>query len=897
MDGSAGVGGRSPAGHWRVASAPVVRVAGMPVPALTGLRCEHTMARIDQLAELDTWLTATGTALSEALYPVIGATEGTGTRPALAGLRRALHTGRRPSAREWNPTLAATLPRDLARAVAEWVARRAQRDRRHDELPAVLAAERAGALSVLRATLSDAGFRRALGQSAPSLLAEVGKWLADRERLPQPAKLLRLVKYLSRATAKTSPYSTFMAAGFGRWSRQGPAVRPHPVRETLGVVELDGRYLQTVRAALTRHPDLVSVTRVRVNPSLTEADGMVHFLTATESIAAMPLVPTVLDCLRLVWDDPEVTLAELRSNLTTKPGFADEAKTHRFLDRLLAAGLLETYIPVSEHSLDPLGAMARWVNEHRGESLAEVAGLMDRVSTQQHQSVPVADVAGHVRRQESLRHAMTELADGLGIDPASLRTSTKDVLHEVAVVPGLVADCSLEEWRPALGDLDVVRRFLAIFDLSLPARLVLSAYFRERFGPDARIPLLMFYRAVQEELAHEESDALSEVVTDLRAVFSRAGVLGSPEVLGHRRLDRLQMLVKLRAQARETVLGRPGPDGVVRVDPAALAAQMDCWPEWITPPASVGCYVQAAWPGQDLRLVLNSAHGGHGRGRSRLEHLLARAGVATPGGDRPPAHRPQPVLAEWSGLLESTLNMRLPAVPYEIDYPFTVSGRPREQRLPLGDLTVARDPETDLLQLCSTRLDRRVIPVHLGMMVEFVLPAAARFAGRAFSPGYLLHPSMPPLLPAELGTWADGSDQAEPIARHPRVEIGRVVLRRARWSMPVAQVPRRGRGEREAHHLSRLITWLRQEGIPRQVFVRVRGEVVIGEWAKDRKPVYIDFANPWLARIFERRLADGGTVVIEEALPRLDQAIGPEPAHASVTEFLVEITDGEPDHE
>jgi Lantibiotic dehydratase, N terminus len=870
----------------------------MPARALAGLRCPRTMARIDQLAELDCWLTATGTALSEALYPVIGATADTGVRPALVGLRRALHSGRRPGAREWSPDLAATLPGDLARAVAEWVDRRARRDRHHDELPAVLAEEQAEALSVLRTTLSEPGFRRALGQSAPSLLDELEKWLADGARRPQRTKLLRLVKYLSRATAKTSPYSTFMTAGFGRWSSEGPAIRPHAVREVLGVLEPDGQYLQAVRAALTRHSDLVAATRVRINPSLAEADGTLLFLTAAESIVAMPPAPAVLECLRLVRDNPEGTLAQLRSTFTAAPGFGDGARTNRFLDRLLVAGLLETYIPVSEHAIDPVGSMLWWVNEHRGESLADVAGLMDRVGTELRRRVPVSDVAGHVRRRESLRQAMTGLADSLGIDPASARPIRGDLFHEAAVVPGPVADCSLEQWRPALGDLDVVRRFLSIFGFGLPARLVLEEYFRERFGPNARIPLLMFHRAVQEELARGGDDAPSAAVADLRAVFGPAGMFGSPEVLGSRHLDRLQMLVKLRAQARETVLGPPEADGVVRVDPAVLAEQMSCWPEWITPQASAACYVQTAWPGPDMKLVLNSAHSGYGRGRSRLEHLLVRAGAAAPAAGRPLSHRPQPVLAEWSGLLGSTLNVRAPGVPYEIDYPFTVSGRPRAERVPLGDLTVVHDRKTGLLQLFSARLGSRVVPVHMGMQLGLRLPAAARFVGQAFSPSYVFHPSMPTLAPAEIGIRADGSGQTGEITRYPRLEIGRVVAQRARWSVPVTRVPRRGRGESEAHYLLRLITWLRRERIPRRVFVRAQGEGVFGEWwTKIRKPVYIDFANPWLAALFERLLGDTATVVIEEALPPLNEATGAGPDGARVTEFLIEISDGDNEHE
>src|SRR5262249_28629952 len=98
--------GRSPGGRWQVGAAPVVRLAGVPVSALAGLRCERSFAEIERLIALDTWLGTEGAALSEALYAVIGAVGDPSARPGLVGLRRALHRVRRPSTQEGNPALA-----------------------------------------------------------------------------------------------------------------------------------------------------------------------------------------------------------------------------------------------------------------------------------------------------------------------------------------------------------------------------------------------------------------------------------------------------------------------------------------------------------------------------------------------------------------------------------------------------------------------------------------------------------------------------------------------------------------------------------------------------------------------------------------------------------------------
>src|SRR5262249_31336504 len=242
--------GRSPGGRWQVGAAPVVRLAGVPVSALAGLRCERSFAEIERLIALDTWLGTEGAALSEALYAVIGAVGDPSARPGLVGLRRALHRVRMPSPREWNPALAALLPADLAQRVEQGVDQCANRKGVHDDLPGVLAGEREGAQARLRQALAHPGFRRALSQAAPTLLDDLDKWLLDQRHQLKPQKLLRLVKYLARAAAKTSPYSTFMSAGFGQWSQRGPAIAfRHPVEQPLGVLELDGPHLKAIRAA------------------------------------------------------------------------------------------------------------------------------------------------------------------------------------------------------------------------------------------------------------------------------------------------------------------------------------------------------------------------------------------------------------------------------------------------------------------------------------------------------------------------------------------------------------------------------------------------------------------------------------------------------------------------
>jgi Lantibiotic dehydratase, N terminus len=665
---------------------PVVRSAGLPILSLTALRCVKSMHEISELTQMRTRLGSEGAELAEALFPVIGTLTESPARPVLVGLRRALHQSRTPAEREWNPQVASVLPAVLCHRIGDWAYRLSEWRRKRDELPAILAEEQRQERARLREALMHPGLQRALSQSAPTLLDEARRWIADERRAPQRQKLFRLAKYVSRAAAKTSPYSTFMINSFGVWGDNGPAIRFNEPQEPHGVLELNGHYLEAVRLALARRAELARGIRVRVNPSATQRDGELRFLGVrpAESIVTFTVTPALRACLSL-FDHGVPTMAGLREQWRSTSG-AGRA-SDRFLDRLVAAGLLEPYVPVSDHAEDWLGQVQEWVELYSGGRVPPLVKVLGQVRDELHRDVPVADVEEHLARQRALHTALGELADTLELDRVIVGDSPGAAFHEVAVVGEPVAVCSREQWAPALHDLDVLRRFLAIFDFTLPLRLAMGSYVRERFGSGARVEFVVLHSAVQEELGRVQcaDPPGTDTEADLRVLFT--AFLGKWD---HRpRLALLQHLQQLRAQARELLLGEPDSDGVVRVDPGVLSASVASRPAWITAPAVVDCYVQVRSSEAGLGLVLNLMTRGHGRGSSRLRRFVALAGGVVPP-DECDSHGLR--LAELSGMLGWTLNVRAPSVRYEIDYPFTVSARQEAECLPLSDLTIVHDP-------------------------------------------------------------------------------------------------------------------------------------------------------------------------------------------------------------
>ncbi|MFG1698023.1 lantibiotic dehydratase [Nonomuraea sp. NPDC049309] len=804
-----------------------VRTCGVTTRKLGSLRWEKSYALATRLLAETAGVEAAGRRLAVRIGDVIGGLGASGPRPLLVGLRRALHAGRLPAGREWGPEVEAALPYELKEEVAAWVRRARECAELRSRLPEVVARESAEREERLRSVAADPAFRRGLSLAGPELAAELERWIADPRRRPKPQKLLRLAKYLARAAVKTSPYSTFTSTGPAVW---GSAERPLDAGEPVPVLELDG-----VRTYAGEW--------VRLNPSATVAGGKVEFIGPPpgEALVSIGTTEAVAACLRVAaggdWVHRDRFAEELR---------AEPAAVAAFVGKLIAAGLLEAR---------PAGLPA---------------GLREGIARAER----AADPAAYRHELRRLTAAAQAHAYGAKKDDGGAEKSGEGaVVHEVTVRTRPVAELDPERWRDRLADLDVVRRWLAVFDPKHAMRLAVAGYLTARYGPDPAVPFLTLHRHIQQELA-----GTGEAGRELRAFLGPAAAWTQP--LAASAVPRIRELERLRAEARELALRAEDPDGTCRVATDMLAAQSASWPSWIAIPESSACYVQAA----DGSLVLNVIHCGHGRALRRLDHLTERAAgrAGWTGAGRPGEHAtpprvedpPDAVYAEISGDLGSSLNARPPSTRYEIDYPHSPGTRPPELRLPLTDLHVTLGSETGLPELRSKRLGRRVIPLHLGMAAEFQLPPAARFLERVFGPGYLLHPSSPPLV--RMGR------VPSQVTRYPRVEAGRVVVQRRRWLAPAATLPVRPKGEDDAAYLVRLIAWADEHGVPHRSFVRAWPEQT-GQAGQDkaRKPLFLDLADLFLVKNFERQIRGCAFALFEEALP--------DPGPDRVTEYLIEM--------
>ncbi|MFF4323639.1 lantibiotic dehydratase [Streptomyces sp. NPDC001568] len=833
--------------------------------------------------------------ISDLLHTVIGGVdhEDTMLRPRLVSLRRDLFKERVPK-QAWAGPVIASLPPELREKVVRFTDALTIRRHLTSQLDDILPAEQRALEQGLRSSLRDDNYRHALSLASPTLAEELEKWLADSGVKMRPQTIARLGEYLTRAATRTSPYSTFTISGFGAWVPEGAALRFLDGGKVRSVVDLSPMALRNVKQFLTKNSRLLPAHLVRVNPSATPDSGAISFVHGSgEPIHSLPSTATVAECLRIVRESNRCSLGTLWEKLEIASGRPPET-VRPFVSRLLESGLLELHPPVPDQSPDPFGELASWIEVEDPAGSADLVTGLRSVRDALRIVLDPTVTGGSRRHRAHLRAALDALGQELRPWWQADAIQDKGLFHENAVYPAPVAELSTEAWRPALDDLDAVRQWLGLFDPALPLRIVLSELCHRRFGPGTAVPVLDLHRAVQEELA--EPAHLPDV--DLQA-FLRPRWPSLRATLAACGLPRIRELGRLVDEATTMVTGPAGTGTAVRIDPDSLREFVAGLPPWVQEPSSMTCYVQLLADGAEPRLVMNVASPGHGRATARLAAIADQAGVPTVLAERPEVPPGEAVPAEFDAAFGSGLNVRRPSVPYEIAYPSAVSGRPRDRQIDMGDLVAIADPVDGLLRLHARRLGKQVHPLHLGLIGEPFVPPLARLLISGFAAHAVLEPGVSFLSLPHTGTDPETSaPDAGGVTFQPRVEVGRVTIRRARWLVAPDRVPVRVKGDTPGGRLLRLADWTRRAGLPDRSFVRAlpapsEEESDVARWVLQggHKPVYVDLASPLHVRTLTR-LVEGcrGMMVFEEPLPAPESAPRGDDGSARVTEFVVELT-------
>jgi hypothetical protein len=858
-----------------------VRVAGLPVESLAGLRFQRSLEVATRLAEVEDWLAGQAQPISDALYQVIGSITDRPTRHRLLALRRAVFQVRIPERRDLEGRVWSSLPNELNRSLELWLERIRERQQLLAEGERTFGAEWGEKSQELRAAAMQPAFVQGVLLASPDLHAELARSPKDG---PARQKLeLSLFTFLGRVVMKTSPYSSFTSTGRGRWGAGrpvqadlGPAGRP-------GVSELNLTIVDQLTELATGWPEVRSRLQLRLNPSLTETPDGLLFLASNASgeiLRRLRRSPALEVVVQAVQRSGALATGDITLELGRLGAEHEPAELAAFVDDLIEAGLLEPR--PADAGQDRVALLVEILERCPGERAAALRNLLRAIeqTVPRFSRLPLAErpeVAGQVRNAVAAIYGRFEVGHPPG------RVPVKDVFYENTFLEGAEVCCSREAWQDALADLQLTRRLAAAFDPLLEGRLAAAKHFLGRYGEGGRVKLVSYYEAFHREVREAAGGAgvgAAAVLQRVRSPYAPPG----PE------LADLLELTAARLRLAEWLRERPvGADGVRWVEPEGVAERLAELSGLVGPAPAMDAYCQLMI-GADGRptLVLNGLQPGAGRQLGRLEYLEGAESVSPP-----VAHSDNgaPLAVTIAGTFGSNLNLYRSGAPYEISYPGSGSRVPPEQQLALADLEVEHDPETRRLRLFSRRLGQPLLPSHRGLLAHYRLPPLYRFLLTFFGDG-IANPL--------IGLWIVRSSILPPLdapRRLPALQLGDVVLERSHWMADASHLPVRARGQTPFSYFLQVQRWRQAEGIPRHCFVRVAkfnrlvAAPATGEAQPDsayeRKPLYVDFDNAFSILTFERAVnVPGQQVLVEDALPGPEAALVVAGGRRYVSEFV-----------
>ena len=874
----------------------MARISGLPFDTVRGFRQPKSREWAEQIIEAQAWLAQDGARLSDELYPLVTSTEDVEFRRSAVNARRKIFQG---SAPKDGAALAERIGGPLGTALRRWLDRHAATE----ELLAltVVEDELGGVREHLRSIVADLRYRQGLILASSSLDRYLDGYLdASPDRLSKRHRNIErsLVEYVYRSACKTSPFSTFTGIAVGEFSdgadgfdftvddqwtvhtqlniavlgRLGEQIlSDHRLRQDLPVTLVNGwtadtQRIRYVRREVTTGDDTAAVSMDAVNEAM-------FFLRRSNGLVLL---------LKQFTESNELRYRDLLDRFTEVTGTPRE-QCDNYLATLLRLGLLSVpALAVDIHSPDPVRSFAESVRRigtgWAGDLAEGLFELSDAVRRYRGSSL------GEKRTcLTRLRELLDGVSDRLGFTGLSFPQTLLYEDSRATVNPIQVGE---QDFRTAFADdLRAVTRMLPAFDIALPHKLTLRAFFLARYGHGGVCDdLLTFVSDFHEDIYDQYIR-----VTSGRGRFDDQGNLvpaenwlGQPEITA---IDSARALFATRLHA---LAGESGPEASEIVLGEGFMAEVTS--ELGLTGAGFAPYshfLQIAG-GTPPRAVLNRSWGGLSYPFSRFSHGFRDMDLA--GRLRADNRAMQPegtVFAELTGGTERTnLNLHDRLTDYEIVCPGQQSFADPDVRIPLEDLSLRHDPESDRLFLWSRRLRREIVPIYLGYLVPMALPDVARTL-------FLLAPAAMVTLDVWEGV---PSGSATGVSHRPRVRHGSLVLSRRSWHVPAEALPSLGPGATPGEIFLEWQRWRRLHRIDRQVFFTVQDDITEGDRPVRRhKPHYLDFDSYLSIQLFERAVMLAKEVRISEMFPSPDELHAGSSGGRHVAEIVMETVTTHPD--
>jgi hypothetical protein len=696
-----------------------------------------------------------------------------------------------------------------------------------------------------------------------------------------------LLRYLTRMTFKTSPFSTFTSTGIATLDEQIADIDIPVSLQTKSNTRCNNSLFGYIQSLLLHHPVLNDLLLIRLNGTVSIENDTIQFLVnyfnveSFQTIPASGIIQWLIDFFR---KHEEVDLAALTSQVATYVVDADHIQVKNFLLKLINAGLLEAGTGTSGIHPDWIGQLCSFLETR----LKDDPGVHSLYTTLQHLRMATFryNAASAIERRQILQQA------------ANLLNTTLEALQQEAGIEQYSEQMAREkqeafkqQWktgqfgRPPF----IPRRFSSahIFyeDSSVTDEVRVPRQMIDRFVSNMQTlcKLISLLDPLQRERAHMCDFFLKQYGQDSKisatdfyhAWYSKEK---RQQVTVQRPNDTWELLLKRMdisiSDAQQQINIRCTED-----------RQSDTQPH----PASGAVFVQFFKADNTYKGVINHFLPGMGKVAGRFLDLFEQP-VTEQFNAWNMAQHPASVLMELSDGSGFNANIHPPLLPYELSMPGGHNNYPANRQVNVKDLFIQYHAGDHSLYLWHAAWQKKVFAFDLSLEA-FTRRSNFYQLLAHFNTEYRMLSRQFNLL---IDAWALNKAPLPvgDVVHKARIVFERdIILRRAGWVVPTHMIPVQENSETEAAWFGRLNAWRQQHHIPEHVFVFLKSPYMpVGEkkstaLSDDHKPQYIHFGSPLLAGVFKKMINRSTQVYIEEMLPDISYLEGATWQRA--TEYLV----------
>ena len=762
----------------------------------------------------------------------------------------------------------------------------------------------------------DPSLQNGLLLSSPVLLEQLsGYQKKDPEHFRQKEHRMAfsLLRYLTRMSFKTSPFSTFTYTGIMRLSGEqrltAATLSSRPVQHK---IRLNNGLFEYLKSLLLHHPGINEFMTVRLNKTATISAQKIHFLINFNNIESFQLLPATGLPLFLFryfkQEKPLINFAQLIEQVANQVENKDFPTVKNYLFKLVAAGLLELGMETS-------GINPKWdvhlLNFFQG--IQNKHSDMDRLiqlfeQLQQHKLV-YAEGNTTARRsvleaaENQVAQVLKELQATAGLSvssdagvpsPASKSTVTfetinfkahhfsgRQLLYEdcYTAIPEFLNEILIKEFTEKA---DQLLNHLIPLDLLKAERQKMTRFFLEYYPENASVNVIDFYHDYYLQVKKPEKE---QAATGIPAKAS---------------LGEWEKAVSLKL----SVLTADQP-GCVNLNNDFFSALTPLNSQKVSPQYSRGLFVQfyeekqvytknqtrPAGTSKSIYGVINAVLPGMGKVSGRFLPLFS-AEVT----DDFVAHNarlyPDVIKAELNDASSFNANVHPPLLNYELALPGGNKSYPEKQQIQIENLQVSFDKKTDFLKLSYGEKQVYAYDLSLESFYNrsnlYQLMAHFNAEEKLFLAPFI-HLVDAHYLKAE-------EEQVEEIRSLPRITYeNSVIIRRKTWRIKTSAIPLQQASESDYDYFVRINDWRFEHGLPTNIFLFLRKrsfivKTTVGNGKKDGlnddyKPQFISFEQPLLIDLLKRLLSRAGDyLILEEMLPELPDEEQTEP----VKEYLLQ---------